>query len=194
MQDLSALALLFPPQKGEDVWEIAFAHWCPEEDIFKRSKEHRVPHEAWADAKFLEATPGATTDFDFIRKIIIDLSKVFKIQQLGFDVHMARALMSEVRAAGVRVVEVAQGYALDPAIQRIQKLILERRFVGLANPIAKWCFSNVQLKTGVYGNLQLDKDKCREKIDSAAAACIAMLCAINAPQPKSDDYYVVTWV
>ena len=47
VQDLSALALSASAPKRTRTLEIAFAHWCPEEDIFKRSKEHRVPDEAW---------------------------------------------------------------------------------------------------------------------------------------------------
>jgi phage terminase large subunit-like protein len=187
VSDLSALCLLFPPLEEDGVFECLFRVWCPEENIARRSKEQRVPYTAWAGQKFLIPTPGDVTDFKFVRKEVLSLRDKFHISELGFDTHLAEDLVSDLRNEGMEVTSVSQGFKLDPAIRRIERLIKQQNFCLHGHPIAEWCFSNVSLDHGVR-EVRLDKRKAREKIDVANAAVIAVDTFLSTPPRPKNPY------
>jgi phage terminase large subunit-like protein len=85
------------------------------------------------------------------------------------------------------VTQVSQGYKLDPAIRRIERLVKQQKFCMHGHPIANWCFSNVTLDHGVR-DVRLDKNKAREKIDAATSAVIAFDCFLSAPPKPTNPY------
>jgi phage terminase large subunit-like protein len=181
--DLSALALLFPPNRPDGIWEILFRLWCPEEGIVRRSKEQRVPYDIWRDGGFIIATPGTTTDNNFIKGEILNLRKNYQILELGFDRVMAVDLTRALELEGMKVTQVSQGFGLSPAIDRLGQLIVSHRLCTFGHPVANWCFSNVSLAYGFKGDARLEKQKSREKIDAASAAATAMQIVLNQSTP-----------
>jgi phage terminase large subunit-like protein len=169
IDDLSVLALLFCPGDDEDPFEVLYRIWVPEENIDRRSTEHRVPYREWADQGFITATPGDCTDFTFIRAEILKLREKYHLEELGFDVHLGHDLMHELEDKGVKVVQVNQGYYLSPAIRRLERAIKTGKLCMHGHPVAGWCFSNCTLDVGALGAVRFNKAKSREKIDAAAA-------------------------
>lgn len=183
VDDLSALCLLFPPASPEGIWQALFRIWCPEENIVRRSKEQRVPYDAWQRSGFIITTPGDTTDNKFIKQEILNLRNQFQILELGFDVTMAVDLVRSLEMEGMKVTQVAQGFSLSPAINRLQQLVISHKLCTFAHPVANWCFSNVSLAYGFKGDARIERKKSREKIDAAAAAATAMQVILNQPTP-----------
>lgn len=56
--DLTALALLFPPQAGLESWVVLFWAWRPEDGTLEAEQRDHVPYRDWARAGFLELCPG----------------------------------------------------------------------------------------------------------------------------------------
>jgi phage terminase large subunit-like protein len=204
VSDLSAVALLFPPfdyrsdddydertaekRVREDVFELLFRVYCPEENIERRTKEHRVPYNEWREQGLITVTPGEVTDFDFIQRDLLELRERFSIREVGFDVALARDFAGKMeKCHGVKMTQVRQGYGLYPAIQRIEKLTKEGRLCLHGHPIAGWCFSNVVLSHGVKDS-RFDRKKSREKIDCAAAAATAVDVWLAAEQANASPY------
>ena len=183
VNDLSVLCLLFPPSSPEGIWQSLFRIWCPEENIVRRSKEQRVPYDAWRQSGFIITTPGDTTDNTFIKGEILNLRKQYQILELGFDVTMAVDLVRSLELEGMKVTQVAQGFSLSPAITRLQQLVISHKLCTFDNPVANWCFSNVSLAYGFKGDCRMERQKSREKIDAAAAAVTAMQVVLNQITP-----------
>jgi phage terminase large subunit-like protein len=186
VNDLSVLCMLFPPdgssvdeRTGEKfvrdgVFECVFRVWCPEDDITKRSKEHRVPYETWRDAGLIIATPGDTTDMNFVERDIVALRQRFWSESISFDIaHMRDTAGRLEQGHGIPMVQVSQGFQLSPAILRVEKLIKEQRLALHGHPVAQWCLANVILNAGVR-DFRIDKSKSREKVDAASALCTAV--------------------
>jgi phage terminase large subunit-like protein len=205
VNDLSVFCLMFPPWdfKAEDSWtedaeqrvhddgfEILFKVYCPAENIEERSRVHRVPYTEWEEKKLITATPGNTTDFSFIEHDIEEAYEKFNIEEIGFDVAGARDIAGRLSGHGFKMTQIRQGFGLSPAILRIEKLVKECKFCAHGNPIALWNFSNVVLSKGVR-DLRLDKNKSREKIDCAAAACCAFDVYLAAEQLSSGGCYTI---
>jgi phage terminase large subunit-like protein len=194
VDDLSVLCWFWPPATAADPFEVFFRVWCPSENIERRSREQRVPYQTWADQRFIVPTSGSTTDFDYIERDILDLHKQFNFSEVGYDRALIPDLAQRLEKSGLKLLDIKQGYALSAAIQHIEKLVIERRFCCFGNPIWAWCASNVQLRTGFKEDVQLYKERSREKIDAAAAAVMAMDVWLKQPQqatkPPTDGYAV----
>jgi len=182
VNDLSVLAMLFPPQEPppgekfvrEGVFECLFRVWCPEDDIERRSKEHRVPYRDWADQGLIIPTPGDTTSMEIIERDIVELRKRFWSENISFDIAFMRDLAGRLENGhGIPMIQVSQGFKLSGAILRVEKLIKEQRVCFHGHPLANWCISNVVLSAGVR-DFRLDKARSREKIDAASALCTAV--------------------
>jgi phage terminase large subunit-like protein len=172
--DESVLCVLFPPPNDGEAFEAVFNIWIPEEDIERRSREHRVPYATWRDQHFVTATKGNTTDFKKIRADILAVRPYFPIRELGFDRHLGADILQEVREDGLRVTAVNQGYYLSPAILRCEKLIKEGRLCIHGDPVATWNLSNCCITHGSQGGVQFNRERSREKIDAAVSLAIAM--------------------
>jgi phage terminase large subunit-like protein len=172
--DLSVLALLFPPLEEQGIFEALFRVWVPEENIISRSQEHRVPYQFWREQGFITSTPGEVTDFAFVRRDILAVREQFKVHELGFDIAHASDLAQQLTQEGMSVCSVKQGFWLDEPIQRLERLVVQGRLCTHGNPVANWCFSNVMLEHNKNGRLMFSKNKSREKIDAAVAAACAM--------------------
>ena len=73
INDLSSLALLFPPVSDGERWKVLWRHWCPADNIEERSRRDRAPYLVWRDQGHLIATEGNTTDFKFVEAAILEL-------------------------------------------------------------------------------------------------------------------------
>jgi phage terminase large subunit-like protein len=58
INDLSALALVFPPVEEGERWKVLMRYWVPKDDILTRAKKDRVPYDVWARDGLIVATPG----------------------------------------------------------------------------------------------------------------------------------------
>ncbi len=57
--DLSAIAMVFPPQPGLPDWRVLWRAWIPADNMRDRIKNDHVPYDRWADAGWVFPTPRA---------------------------------------------------------------------------------------------------------------------------------------
>jgi phage terminase large subunit-like protein len=182
--DLSVLAILFPPTEDGGIFEVLFKCWVPEDDIEIRTREHRVPYQQWAEAGILTATPGQVTDFAYIRRDILEIRKLYNIVELGADAALGDDLLQQLRDEGLAICKVKQGMWLSEIISRLERLFIQHKMCFHGNPLAAWCFSNVSLGTNALHRLRFDKEKSREKIDAAVALANAFTRTLEMPEPN----------
>jgi len=192
VDDLTALAMVFPPAQPDGTFEILFKVWCPEENIARRTAKQHVPYEQWRNAGFITTTPGSTTDFELIENDILELHRQYNFAELGFDRAIIPDVAQRLEKGGLKVTSLIQGFALSPAIRKIEKLVIDHKFCTWGHPVWNWCASNVLLKIGaIKGDAQMWKEKSREKIDVAAAAAMAMQVWLLQPQQAQQEKNVV---
>ena len=175
VNDLSSLALVFPPEKPDEKVKVIWRHWCPSEDILRRARRDRAPYTVWRDHGFLIATEGNTTDFQFIQSEILELATRFNILEVAYDRTFAGELVRNLQDEGVTMVEFGQGFiSMGPAAAEFMRLLIGRTLKHGGNPVATWCASNVSVRRDPAGNEKPDKERSTERIDAVVAAIMAV--------------------
>ncbi len=175
VNDLSSLALVFPPELPDEKVKIIWRHWCPQEDILRRVRRDRAPYTNWRDHGHLIATEGNTTDFKFLEAEILELSTRFNILEIAYDRTFAGELVRNLQDEGITMVEFGQGFiSMGPAAAEFMRLLISRTLQHGGNPVAAWCASNVSVRRDPAGNEKPDKEKSTERIDAIVAAIMAV--------------------
>jgi len=173
--DLTGACLLFPPQEGFSDWRAIFEVWIPEENMKERVKQDKVPYDRWVKDKFIHATPGYVVDYEFIEARILTLCKQYKVVEVDTDPWNSRMLTQRLMKKGITVVEIPQTMAyMSPAMKEIERLAKIGQFTHEANPVARWCWGNVNVAVDGNGNIKPMKNKSNERIDLMVAMINAM--------------------
>ncbi len=192
VNDLSALALLFPPDNPvrPGKWLLAMKFWCPEVNIRERSKTDGVNYQAWADMGLLTATPGNVTDFDVIERDVLALRTHFRIEALGFDPWNAQQMIQHFQEAGLPCVEVRQGFlTLGPPTAEFERLVLSRNIIHGGHAVMNWNVANVAADMDAAGNKKPNKEKSVRRIDGVAATLNAMALGMTIEiKPSLDGF------
>jgi phage terminase large subunit-like protein len=184
--DLTALTLLFPPQDGFDEWRFICEAWIPEDNMKERILRDHVPYDVWVNKKFLHATPGNTTDYDFVRARIETLASQYNMAYLCTDPWNSRMLTQQLDKAGINIIEVPQNIAnMSPAMKEIERLLKNGNMTHEVNPVARWCFGNMAIAVDGNENIKPMKNKARDRIDIIVSLINAMAIAII--QENADD-------
>lgn len=173
--DTSSLVCVFPPLKAGEIWHFLPHFWIPEENIKDRCERDRVPYDLWRDQGFLYTTPGSTTDYEWIRDRILELTKLFDLKELIYDPALASGLIKMLLTSGfikdrvVKFAQTAMNYAAPCG--DFSRTITRRELSHDADPVLRWHISNLRWRKNHTGLIMPDKEKSVEKIDGAVA-CI----------------------
>ena len=188
-KDISALALVFPPDDDDESYSVLWKFWLPEDAMRQRSHKDRVPYDQWVKDGVISTTEGNVTDYDVLRRDINALGKRYNIREIAFDRWNATQLTTQLQGDGFTMVPFGQGFvSMAAPTKELEKLLLSNRLAHGGNPVARWMASNVAVRTDPAGNLKPDKEKSSEKIDGIVALVMALGRAIVQPAPEESVY------
>lgn len=168
--DLTAYCLLFPPIPEDEPWRALWWFWIPEESMKARVERDKVPYDRWVKQGFIKTTPGNVIDNAFIRREVVASRDLYDIQEIGFDPWAALQLSLDLTDDGLTMAEVRQGYkSMSPAMKEIQKIIMAGQLAHGGNPVARWCFGNLEVKQDENENIRPVKGKSTQRIDGFVA-------------------------
>jgi phage terminase large subunit-like protein len=184
--DLTAIALLFPPQKGLSEWRCIFKAFIPLENMKKRVKRDKVPYDDWVKQGYLTATEGDAVDYETIQLQIESYSKQYKIKWLCADKWNSAMLTQNLAKKGIKTIEIEQTMnGLSPGMKEIERLLRTGQLTHDKNPLARWCFGNVIVATDGNENIKPMKNKSIERIDLMVALIDAMAAALRLEKKVS---------
>jgi phage terminase large subunit-like protein len=176
--DLTSLCWLFPDVHGgyDAIWRF----WCPETVVPRLNKRTARNFQTWIDAGWIEVTPGATTDYDYVLARVKADQRLFRIQELGYDPWNANEVTKRLDEERAPLVEVRQGYGTMTASMKECKRLLAAGTPAApllrsgANPVMRWMTDNLTVAMDPAGNVKPDKSTASEKIDGWSALATAM--------------------
>lgn len=181
-QDMTAFVLVFPPKDltdEYDKYQILPFFWIPREAMHKRILKDHVPYDQWQAKGLLETTDGEVIDYSFVEHKILELKKIYNIQEVAYDMWGAPQLRQNLTDNGVKMIEFGQGYkSMSLPSKEFLRLVLQQKIAHGGNEVLRWNIDNVVVTQDAAGNIKPNKDKATEKIDGAVATVMALARAL----------------
>ena len=173
--DLSALAVIFPPQGKQYDWRVFWKAWIPEVNMLERIRKDHVPYDVWARDGWITVTQGDVVDYTKVRDDILEIKKFHNVKELDADRAFASMLLQELEANGITCVDIPQTFKdlTDPLnqteillkgkqevgeVKALSGSLLTGRMTHEDNPAARWCFGNTSIATNGQGFIKYVKE------------------------------------
>jgi phage terminase large subunit-like protein len=191
--DLTAWCAAFPRLPGETAsdWPRIYCvhrYYLPEECLYEREQEARVPLRMWVDGGHITLTEGDVIDHSQIRRDIIEFSEAHDIRSVAFDPAFGTETMVLLESARLPVVKFAQTRnTMSAALKEATELVMRGDLQHEGNPVTRWHVGNTQVQTDAGGRIYpiksegsgARKGKRRHKIDGVFAMLMATHCAMQ---------------
>jgi phage terminase large subunit-like protein len=193
-RDLTALALVFPPDDPEDPagqWHLWVIFWAPRAKVQEQEADDRAPYGRWEAGGWIRVTPGNVTDYEPVRKAIGWARSEFDVKEIGFDPYNAQQLCNDLLDDGAPMVQVPQTtQGVGPGAKKLEMLVYGRQIRHAGNPVLRYCADNTALLMDSNDNFRPDKRRSRPngRIDGIVATCIALSRAAAVAPPDMADF------
>lgn len=196
--DLTALALVFLRPDGNGYDAFLF-FWSPAEGMRQREDRDRVPYTLWRDEGYIEATPGATVEYEYVARRVIDFRERYGLEAMGFDRYRIEDLKRDLddagfeytvlkkmevdeqelaKASGLWLVPHGQGFKdMTPAVEAITDVVVNKTLRVRRNPALTMCSANAVITTDSADGKKFDKRKSKGRIDGTVALAMGLRCA-----------------
>lgn len=166
-EDICAFVLVWP-ELG-NLFKSWF--WVPE----AHRECYRI-YKPWVDSGHLVKTPGEVTDYNYIRKEIVECCDKYNVQDIGADPYNATHLMNQLTEEdGIRMVAFRQGYiSMNEPTKELLKLVKAQTMCHEHNPVLGWMAGNCTARRDVNENMMFSKKESPGKIDGMVAAVMAL--------------------
>ncbi len=179
--DLTALALIFPPQGEQLNWVIIWEAFIPREGMKERVAKDHVPYDFWEKQGWINVTEGDVVDYTRVEARILELKALYDVQEIDSDPAFAAMLLQRLEQAGLTCVAVPQTFiGLTDAMNQFEVVLREHKVAVEPNPVARWCFGNTSIAKNGSGLIKFVKESKgksvvrTKRIDVMAAAISAM--------------------
>lgn len=174
VNDLTALVLV--SEQGD----VHSEFWLPSHGLAEKSRKDHVPYDLWAKQGFLNTTPGAAIEYEFVAEFMRGLFDRCEVQAIAFDralfVHLKPWLVKANFSEGEleKFIPYGQGtLSMTPALRELEVKLLGKRLKHGNHPILEMCARNAVV-VGDSGARKFDKKKQHGRIDGMVALAMAV--------------------
>lgn len=173
-RDLTAFVMAFP---DGDSYHIVPQFFLPADGIREKAKAEKVPYDLWADQGFLTLIDGPVIVPAIVARHVAEAAERYQLQMLAYDRWRINDFQRELDAIGAQIpmAPFGQGFKdMAPAVDKLERLVAERKLCHGANPILNMCAANAVIERDPAGNRKLTKAKSVGKIDGLVALAMAL--------------------
>lgn len=187
-RDLTALAAYWPHTGAVRLW-----CWLPADPpLSDRSQSDKVPYTTWEKEGFIETWPGKATDHRAAALRLAELCAQYEVAAIGFDRWRIDQMLLYVEEIGAKLPLEPHGQGFkdfSPAIEALERLILDHGLHCGDNPVLTWAMSNVAVLTDPAGGRKFDKaGALTRRIDPAVALAMAVGLGARMAPPEQLDF------
>lgn len=198
-RDIASMVVVFPEivtleddtagEKSTTLYWIFGVHYLPKATI---EAARNPAYGGWVREGWIVETPGETTDFDFIKRDLLEYASRFDVKEVPFDPREARQFATErINEDGLLMVEFRQSFGTyNEPMQAADSAIAEGQLRHNGDPVFLWAMGNITAKKGAYGDIMPDHDSEDAKIDPGSAFLMAFGRAIlHVDEPTERSVY-----
>lgn len=173
--DLTAMVLV---TNKEGKWQTRCFFWTPEKGLKERARQSRTPLDVWAKQGLIKVVPGASIDYEYVAKDIVEILDGVNLKALAFDrwrIDIFKKELAEIGHADLPLVPFGQGFKdMSPALETLESALLNEQVAHEGNPVLTMCAANSRVETDAAGNRKLSKFKAVGRIDGMVALTMAL--------------------
>jgi len=189
-RDLSALIILY--KDPEQIYHCQPYFWVPG-NILERTKVENIPYDAWQRQGLI--TPcGVSTDPKIVALKLAEINAETPVIGLAYDRWRINDFKRELDALGsaIPLIPHGQGYKdMGPAIDILERIIVQGRLRHGANPPLTMCAANAVVVKDPTNARKLDKSRSTGRIDGLVALAMAFSLTVI---PKEQEVDVSTLI
>jgi phage terminase large subunit-like protein len=181
-EDMTALALWFPEQKGMPQRLLEW-YFLPGDNLARMGEKNNVPYADWHARGLLKTTPGNYIDADALQEYVLSILSNYHVDQMVFDPYNSASMHQAAEKAGIPCAHFPQTTRhFNEPMKEFSGAIFSRKVQHNGNPITKWQLSNCQVVYDSGGLMKLNKTDGggvnkrgtkRHKIDGPVAMVMA---------------------
>ena len=179
VNDLTALVLLAAHEDG--TFGVLPTFWLPNDGLAERSRQDRVPYDVWNREGYLETTPGASIQYEWVAHQLKAIFERYNVQNIAFDRYNMRFLRPWLEKVGfgeadlAKFIEFGQGFAsMSPALRELESALLARKLRHGNHPVLTMCAQNATIQQDAAENRKFVKAKASGRIDGMVALAMAV--------------------
>jgi len=173
--DLTAFALVFPPDDDDPRVRVLVRQWMPSDNVAERVRKDDIPYNVWIRDGWVKTTPGNCIDYEHVFASIMQDAARYKIQKIAFDPWRSTEIIQRLQGEGLECVEFRQSFQnYTPAMDKLSELLGKRELAHNSNPALAWEAGNLMVRMDANGNMAPDKKRSKEKIDGMVALLEAL--------------------
>jgi phage terminase large subunit-like protein len=174
--DITALTLLFPLDGGRYVSKNWF--WLPEDKGQGAIEENKnIQYLQWIKDEYIVETPGNTIDYEFILFELAELRQKYDIKVIAYDEWNSSHIAPQLHEMNMALQPFRQGYkSMNLPTKELEKLIMDKKFNHLGNPVLQWMAGNAVIQSDPAGNIKVIKDvkSKNKKVDGIISNVMAL--------------------
>lgn len=181
--DFSALSFDF---YLDNKHRLVTKYYMPEEVMLYWPGEIGANLRAWAKEGWITVTPGKSTDYAYIEKDIVNFTKTYNVESIGYDVANSKDLATRLENyENINMVPFGQGITvISLPTKRLAEVITKGNFEYDGNPVTRWMMGNVQIYSDANDNIKIVKSikgqyNKSKKVDGPVSMVMALGEAIN---------------
>lgn len=177
--DLTSLVII---GRINGVWHCVSYFWTPEKGLIDRAKKDRQPYDLWVKQGYINTTPGATVDYEFVALDIVTICSNLNLQAIAYDKWRIDIFKKELESIGseLPLIEWSQSFKqMSPAIDSLEAELLNGRVAHGNQPVLTMCAANAMIVKDGGGNRKIDKMHTSGRIDGIVAMAMAFGLAYN---------------
>ena len=186
--DLTAFVLIYFQDR---VWNVRPYFWTPEKGLRDRAARDRMPYDLWVERGFLQTTPGATVDYEFVAAQIGEIVSGLEVAGIAFDRWRIDVFKKELDRIDLDLplLPFGQGFKdMSPALDTVESEMLNKRVAHGGHPVLTMCAANALAAQDPAGNRKLDKSKSTSRIDGMVAMSMAFGLAASQGEEERSAY------
>lgn len=203
LSEVSDLTAFVPIAPVDRVWHVRPTFWLPGLNLAEKARADRVPYDVWARSGWLQTTPGATVEYEYVAAFLWDFCQINDVRKIAFDRWNWRHLKPWLLKAGFSEDQLAdeggifepmgQGFqSMSPALRDLESALLNQRVAHGGHPVLTMCAANATVQADPAGNRKLTKSKSHGRIDGMVALAMAMSVAGTWQEGDGDSSYLET--
>jgi len=177
--------------------------WMPAAGLERKDPQHADLYRAWIRQGFMLTTPGNTTDYRAVRRVIsgVDsqgqahgdgIADKYGLIEVPIDrLFQGAELCNDLQDDGIEVIAFGQGfYSMAAPAKELEDRVMSARLHHGNNPVLNWMAQNVQARIDDAGNKKPVKPKkdSKLKVDGIVALCMALGRHSAGGEQKSSVY------